>query len=298
MDICHLKNAQLEPTFHKYKGPVVLRARWHCKRRLWSLCSLCWTGLVCVSNDSSKSDGCHGKTTRLWWTSSWCRISTHSGENGGCSQIAQNSEVRMSWYMDTSSTTLVAEDMVKHWRSRGSSWAKFVLTPTCRPLVGKTIWESSIGLRWDNVSNWECPFVQRKQGLFFSVYVDDKKWLGRKQNKTPMWKKLMKLVDLEEPTSFLDHVYLGCTQNECKSNETIIEEYRQKFESRISAGCTKKLLVWENPHAKTVASPYDTEGHAQKMRWRNIANWRTTRQSSRTKSQVLTWMITVSRKRN
>ena len=24
---------------------------WHCKRRLWSLCSLCWTGLICVPND-------------------------------------------------------------------------------------------------------------------------------------------------------------------------------------------------------------------------------------------------------
>ena len=33
-------------------------------------------------------------------------------------------------------------------------------------------------------------------------------------------------VDLEEPTSFLDHVYMGCIQRECKPNEIIIEEYR------------------------------------------------------------------------
>ena len=51
----------------------------------------------------------------------------------------------------------------------------------------------------------------------------------------PMWKKLMKHVDVDEPTSFLDHVYLGCTQRECRPNEITIDEYRKKFESRISA---------------------------------------------------------------
>ena len=34
----------------------------------------------------------------------------------------------------------------------------------------------------------------------------------------------MKLVDLGEPTLFLDHVYLGCTQRVCKPNEIIIKE--------------------------------------------------------------------------
>ena len=60
----------------------------------------------------------------------------------------------------------------------------------------------------------------------------------------------MKLVDLGEPTSFLDHVYLGCTQRECKSNENIIEDCKKMFESRISAGATEKLPGWEKPHAK------------------------------------------------
>ena len=32
---------------------------------------------------------------------------------------------------------------------------------------------------------------------------------GKKQNMAPMWKKLMKNVDLDEPTSHLDHVYLA-----------------------------------------------------------------------------------------
>ena len=49
--------------------------------------------------------------------------------------------------------------------------------------------------------------VHRKQGLFFSVYVDDIKMAGKKQNMAPMWKKLMKNDDLDELASFLDLVY-------------------------------------------------------------------------------------------
>ena len=52
----------------------------------------------------------------------------------------------------------------------------------------------------------------------------------------------MKLVDLGEPTSFLDHVYLGCTQRECKTNEKVIEEFKKMFESRICAGATENHL--------------------------------------------------------
>ena len=40
--------------------------------------------------------------------------------------------------------------------------------------------------------------------------------VGQKQNIDPMWKVLNKKVDLGEPTSFLDHVYLGCTQRQCE----------------------------------------------------------------------------------
>ena len=52
-------------------------------------------------------------------------------------------------------------------------------------------------------------FVNRERGLFLSVYVDDFKVAGKKQNIDPMWKVLVKEVDLGEPTSFLDHVYFG-----------------------------------------------------------------------------------------
>ena len=146
------------------------------------------------------------------------------------------------------------------------------------PLAG-LLWErrfeqASLELEWEYISSWECMFVHRRQGLFLSVYVDDIKMSGKKQNLAPMWKKLMKNVDIDEPTPFLDHVCLGCTQRECKPNGAIIEQYTKNFESRISAGATEKLPGWQSPHAHTVAWSYDMEGHVQKCveRYCELAN--------------------------
>ena len=45
----------------------------------------------------------------------------------------------------------------------------------------------------------------------------------KKQNINPTWKILRTDVDLREATSFLDHVYLGCTQRECQISNTIMD---------------------------------------------------------------------------
>ena len=72
------------------------------------------------------------------------------------------------------------------------------------------------------------------------MYVDDIKLAGKKQNLDPMWKVLNKEVDLGEPTSFLDHVYLGCTQRQCEKSKDIVDNCRTMFESRISAERVEK----------------------------------------------------------
>ena len=81
----------------------------------------------------------------------------------------------------------------------------------------------------------------------------------------------MKDVDLGEPTSFLDHVYSGCTQRECKISKDIVDMYRIMFESRISAGAMEKLSV----SAKSDANPHGpmTWKVTQRSAWKNIANW-------------------------
>ena len=68
------------------------------------------------------------------------------------------------------------------------------------------------------------------------MYVDDIKLAGKKQHCDPMWKVLNEEVDLREPTSFLDHENLGCTQRQCEISKDIVDNCRTMFESRISAG--------------------------------------------------------------
>ena len=53
----------------------------------------------------------------------------------------------------------------------------------------------------------------------------------------------MREVDMGEPTSFLDHVYLGCTQRQCEISKDIVDNYRTMLESRISAGATEKITM-------------------------------------------------------
>ena len=129
---------------------------------------------------------------------------------------------------------------------------------------------------WEKIPNSECLFVHREKGLFSSVYVDDIKLAGKKQNLDPMWKVLNTEVDLGEPTSFLDHVYLECC-SQCEISKDIVDYYRTMFESRISAGGTKKLPYSANLCISSWS--YDMEGHAKKSveRYCELAN-KTTQQ--------------------
>ena len=103
-----------------------------------------------------------------------------------------------------------------------------------------------------------------RKGLFLSVSVDDKKLAGKKQNIDPMWKILMKDVDLGEPTSYLDNVSLGCTQRECKTSKDIVDNYRNMFEFKISAGAIEKLPSTGKLDANSSSWSNGMEGHAKK----------------------------------
>ena len=77
-------------------------------------------------------------------------------------------------------------------------------------------------------------FGHRRQGLFLSENVDDIKMAGKKQNTAPMWKKLMKTVEINEPTLFPDHVNCGpttwkdmlkkCVERYCESANKKVEQ--------------------------------------------------------------------------
>ena len=89
----------------------------------------------------------------------------------------------------------------------------------------------------------------------------------------------MKDADLGEPTSSLDHVYLGCTQRECQISKDIVDNFRNMFESKISAGVKEKLPVSEKSDANIFSWSYDMESHAKKcvVRYCGLAN-KTTQQ--------------------
>ena len=173
------------------KAPKIQRSsctpRRHCKRWFGVLCSIHWTRIISISNDSSKSHGYHLQTARVRRTSSWCSICLYPGKNGRCSKIIENSKIGMSRHLDSSTTTQMAKIMVQHGRS---SWAKSVRSSFGRTVMEKAIWENPIEVRREKVSNWECSFVHREKELFLSVYVDDIKLAGKKQNIDPLWKVL------------------------------------------------------------------------------------------------------------
>ena len=104
------------------------------------------------------------------------------------------------------------------------------------------------------------------------MYVDDIKLVGKQHNIDPMWKVLNKEVDLGEPTSFSDHVYLGCTQRQCQISKDIVDNYRTMFESRISEEGTEKLPYSENFRISSWS--FDMEGRAKKCveRYCELAN--------------------------
>ena len=69
------------------------------------------------------------------------------------------------------------------------------------PLAG-LLWERQfeevlLGLGLEEVPSWECLFVHRKLVQFSSVYVDDVKMSGRKQNMAPMWNEQTMAVGIE-----------------------------------------------------------------------------------------------------
>ena len=271
MDICHLKNAELEAKHQKIQQVVLLLRGDTVKDDSGSYAVFTEQGSSASQMDSRQNHGYHLQIAWLRWTSSRRSICLYPSKNGRCSQIIENSENR----------NVQRFGFVYHDTNRlnhGPVWKtqSFFLKGICtvHPLAG-LLWErqfEKILLKhgWEKIPNWECLFVHREIGLFLSVYVDDIKLAGK--NIDPMLKVLNEEIDLGEPTSFLDHVYLGCTQRQCQLSKDIVDNYRTMFESRISAGGTEKLPFPQNLRISSWS--FDMEGHAKKCveRYCELAN--------------------------
>ena len=101
------------------------------------------------------------------------------------------------------------------------------------PFAG-LLWEGRfeevlLGLGREKVPNWKWLFGQRRQRF---VLVGVRRWFWNS------WKTAEHGSTVEEidgtcwswrTTSFLDHVYLGCTQRECNPNEDSVSQHRDEF---------------------------------------------------------------------
>ena len=105
---------------------------------------------------------------------------------------------------------------------------------------------------WKKVPSCECLFVKREKTVLVLVCRRNK--TGWEEEKVdPLWKVLVQDVDLRELTSFVDHVYSGCTQRECQTSKDIVD-----MVLRYGRSCKemrgKKLRTGEQNNPATVQS--------------------------------------------
>ena len=87
-----------------------------------------------------------------------------------------------------------------------------------------------------------------------SVFVDYIELAGKKQNIDLKWNAHNQKVDLGEPTSFLDHENLGCTQRQCEMKKDVVDNYRTG-EEHFHPNCKKKKkLIQKHFHPRTLSS--------------------------------------------
>ena len=88
--------------------------------------------------------------------------------------------------------------------------------------MGKAIRESSIRIRLGEGFQIGIAYLQTEKKDYSCLCMwTTSKLAVKKQHIDPMWKLLNKEVEFGEPTSFLDHVYLGCTQREIETSTDI-----------------------------------------------------------------------------
>ena len=120
IDICHLKNAELEAKHQKYKGRIVLRGD-IVKDNSGSHAVFTEQGFSASQMTAVKIMDIISRLPGLRWTSSRRSISLYPSKNGRCSQIIENSKIGVSRHLDSSTTTQMAKIMVQHGRPSRSS---------------------------------------------------------------------------------------------------------------------------------------------------------------------------------
>ena len=237
----------------------------HCKRRLRTLRRICWTKLICVTNDCRKSYGCpmqdnqtvtDKQPTRylLAFKQRWKMLPD-------CSEFWKSEcpdlWIRLPRHKWTTSWTNIEDPMVPLERNLYG-----------RPLAGllreRQFEEVVMELGWEKSTELGMSFCSSKKDYSYRRTWMTSKWLEEiriwHQCSWNWWNTLIETRQLPFMTMYIWDV-LDVNANWTK---LFFEQYEEVLESRISAGTTEKLQGWEKPHTKTVAWSYDMEGDAQK----------------------------------
>ena len=107
---------------------------------------------------------------------------------------------------------------------------KFYGHPLAGLLRERQFGEVLLELEWETVPNWVFLFTEHKDYYYYYQYTWVRlKWLERSRIWLPCGRNWWNIFILTNPTSFLDHVYLGCTQRKCTPNEDIVNQKREMF---------------------------------------------------------------------
>ena len=156
------------------------------------------------------------------------------------------------------------------------------------PLVER----QGIGLDGENSTELEILLVHRKQGFKIGIRGHQNVW----NMKAPMWKKLMELVDLDEPTSFLD-IWDALNVNVNRTKTLSINVQKCSNHEFLPPQLKKISRMGETSRKKLSRGP-TTWKDMRKSTLRGIVNWQTKRRNNCTQFERLAWMITTSRKRS
>ena len=288
MGICHLKNAELEAKHQKYKGRVVLRGD-IVKDDSGSYAVFTEQGSSAsqmtaakIMDIISRLPGCDGQAADA--VSAYTQVKMEDAHKilkipeSKCPDIW----IRLPQHKWPESWSSIEDPVVPLERDLyGHPLAGLLLERHFEKLLLKHGWEK--------IPNWECLFVLREKGLFLSVYVDDIKLTGKKQSLDPMWKVLNKEVDLGEPTSSLDHVYLGCTQRQCEMSKDMVYNYEFPQEE-LKSFHTLRIFVFLHGLMIWLVM--------QRSLWNVFVSWQTKRLSNSTKYLLHASMTTTSKRRN
>ena len=287
MDICHLKNAELEQKHQKYKRRVVKDDSGEYA--------------IFTEQGASASQMTAAKVTDVIARLPWC-----AGQAADVvyayTQVKMECAPKLLNILKSECPDIWTRLPLHKWPKSCSKIEDRVVPPE-RNLCGHPLAGASCGK--DDLRRFCWNFDAKKysignvfwitEKLFLSEDVGDIKIGGKKQNMAPLWNKLMKNVDLDEPTSFLDHVALNVN---VKKWTRMLLIRTEMFESRIFCYCNwKRLLGCEKPHAQKRLRGATTWKDMLKRALRDTVDWKTKRQSSCTQFQSLARTITTSRRR-